>query len=293
MDASIFISAIILLIVVGALHSLSQVASQSSHSEPDTTMPKDKGAFTIRFSDTQYSPAVRVDPQDDVQTVIDSFGLMTPRPTLFITGGASRMTEEDIERTREIINEGIAKFAEAHNITIIDGGTEAGVMQMIGEARKKHNYKFPLIGCSPYYKVTFPGAEITAADGAEAGLEDGHSHFVLVNTPEWGGESQTIVNLTRAIAARQRPMIGVLINGGSIAERDVYYATAIGDDRIPILVLDGSGRTADNISNAYKTQTTDNYMIRAIIKGGDIRLTPLAEGVPTLLRHLTKHFGVE
>jgi hypothetical protein len=34
-------------------------------------------------------------------------------------------------------------------------------------------------------------------------------------------------------------------------------------------------------------------MIRAIIKGGDIRLTPLAEGVPTLMRHLTKHFGVE
>jgi hypothetical protein len=291
MDASIFISAIILLIVVGALHSLSQVAAQPSHSEMDTTVPKDKGAFTIRFSDKQYSPAIRVDPDDDVQTVIDSFGLMTPRPTLFITGGASKMTEDDIERTREIINEGIAKFAEKHNLTIIDGGTEAGVMQMIGEARKKNGYKFPLIGCSPYYKVTFPGAEIT--EEAEASLEDGHSHFVLVNTPEWGGESQTIVNLTRAIAARQRPMIGVLINGGSIAERDVYYATAIGDDRIPILVLDGSGRTADNISNAYKTQTTDNYMIRAIIKGGDIRLTPLAEGVPTLMRHLTKHFGVE
>ena len=270
---------------------MSQVAAQPSHSEMDTTVPKDKGAFTIRFSDTQYSPAVRVDPNDDVQTVIDSFGLMTPRPTLFITGGASKMTEEDIERTREIINEGIAKFAEKHNVTVIDGGTEAGVMQMIGEARKKNGYKFPLIGCSPYYKVTFPGAEIT--EEAEATLEDGHSHFVLVNTPEWGGESQTIVNLTRAIAARQRPMIGVLINGGSIAERDVYYATAIGDDRIPILVLDGSGRTADNISNAYKTQTTDNYMIRAIIKGGDIRLTPLAEGVPTLMRHLTKHFGVE
>jgi hypothetical protein len=291
MDASIFISAIILLIVVGALHSLSQVAVQPSHSEMDTTVPKAKGAFTIRFSDKQYSPAIRVDADDDVQTVIDSFGLMTPRPTLFITGGASKMTEDDIERTREIINEGIAKFAEKHNLTIIDGGTEAGVMQMIGEARKRNGYKFPLIGCSPYYKVKFPGAEIT--EEAEATLEDGHSHFVLVNTPEWGGESQTIVNLTRAIAARQRPMIGVLINGGEIAERDVYYATAIGDDRIPILVLDGSGRTADNISNAYKTQTTDNYMIRAIIKGGDIRLTPLAEGVPTLMRHLTKHFGVE
>ena len=293
MDASIFISVIILLIVVGALHSLSQATPQiiAQDAKTDTTMPKDKGSFTIRFSEHQYSPALRVDPNDDVQKIIESFGLITPRPTLFITGGASRMTEDDIQRTREIMNEGIAKFAEQHNVTVIDGGTDAGVMQMIGEARKKNNYKFPLIGCAPYYKVTFPGSEIV--EGAEASLEAGHSHFVLVNAPEWGGESQTIVNLTRAIAARQRPMIGVLINGGAIAERDVFFATAIGNDRIPILVLDGSGRTADTISNAFKTQRTDNRMIKAIIQGGDIRLTPLVEGVPALLKHLNKHYGVE
>lgn len=254
-------------------------------------MPKEKTPFTIRFSDNQFSPALRVDSDDDAQHIIDTFALMTPRPALFITGGAGLMTDDDIKRTREIMNDGIAKFAAAHNLTVVDGGTEAGVMQMIGEARKNHGYKFPLIGCAPYYKVTYPGAE--PREGAETMLEDGHSHFVLVNSHEWGGESETIVKLTRAVAAQQRPMIGVLINGGSIAERDVYYATAIGDNRVPILILDGSGRTADNISEAYKTQNTDNKMIKAIIKGGDIRLTPLSEGVPTLLKHLTKHFGVE
>ena len=281
------------MIVVGALHSLSRAGSEPPvfDSETGSDMPKDKATFIIRFSEEQYSPALRVDPDVDPQKIIDTFGLLHPRPTLFITGGASRMTEEDIRRTREIMNDGIAYFAERHNITVVDGGTEAGVMEMIGEARKKHRYKFPLIGCAPYYKVTYPGAE--AIDTAEATLEGGHSHFVLVNTPEWGGESQTIVNLTRAIAARQAPMMGVLINGGAIAERDVYYATAIGDNPIPILVLEGSGRTADNISTAFKTQRTDNKLIKAIIQGGDIRLSPLDEGVPSLLKHLNTHFGVE
>jgi hypothetical protein len=288
MDASIFISAIMLLIVVGALHSLSANQPQPSESDTVTNMPKEKTIFTIRFSENQYSPALRVNPEDDARKIIETFALITPRPALFITGGASNMTDEDIQRTREIMNNGIAKFAEEHNITVIDGGTEAGVMQMIGEARKKHGYKFPLIGVAPYYKVSYPGAE--PLPGADASLEDGHSHFVLVNTPEWGGESETIVRLTRAIADRQRPMIGVLINGGAIAERDVYYATAIGDNRIPILVLDGSGRTADTISQAYKTQRTDNKLIKAIIQGGDIILTPLSEGVPALLKHLHKHF---
>ncbi|MDQ7026871.1 MAG: hypothetical protein Q9P01_00805 [Anaerolineae bacterium] len=255
-----------------------------------TIMPKEKTPFTIRFSDTQFSPALRVDPDEDAQSIIDTFALITPRPALFITGGAGLMTDDDIQRTREIMNDGIAKFAAIHNLTVIDGGTEAGVMQMIGEARKTHGYHFPLIGCAPYYKVTYPGAE--PREGIEATLEDGHSHFVLVNSHEWGGESQMIVKLTRAIAAHQRPMIGVLINGGSIAERDVYYATAIGDNRVPILILDGSGRTADNISTAFKTNRADSQMIRAIIKGGDIRLTPLSEGVPALLKHLSQHFGV-
>jgi hypothetical protein len=293
MGASLFISLIMIMIIVGALHSLSRAVLivPISDTEMDDNMPKEKTAFTIRFSENQYSPAMRINTDEDAQKIIDTFGLMSPRPALFITGGAGNMSDDEMHRVREIMNDGIAAFAEEHNLTVIDGGTEAGVMQMIGEARKNHGYQFPLIGCAPYYKVTYPGAE--PMESTEATLEDGHSHFVLVNAEDWGGESEMIVKLTRAIAAREYPTIGVLINGGSIAERDVYYATAIGDDRIPILVLEGSGRTADNISNAFKTQRTDSKMIKAIIQGGDIRPTHIDEGVPAMLKHLRRHFHTE
>jgi len=245
-------------------------------------------SFTIRFSDEQYSPALRIDPDADPQYVIKTFGLITPRPTIFITGGAGNMTIEDIERTRIIMEEGIAHFAEKYHITVIDGGTEAGVMQMIGEARKKHHHKFPLVGVAPFHKVSFPG-HLGTSNSAQ--LEAGHSHFVLVESEDWGGESQMIINLTRAIAAKQQPMIGILINGGRISERDVYLATTQGEDRIPILILEGSGRAADDISFAFKTKRSQSSIIRAIIAGGDIRLSPLEEGPSALVAKLAEHFG--
>lgn len=251
-------------------------------------MSKNTTSFIIRFSDDKYAPAMRIAPDGDPQTIVDTFGLLTPRPVIFISGGAGGMSDEDIEATRQIMEHGIAAFAHEHNITVVDGGTVAGVMEMIGNAREKNGYKFPLIGVCPSEKVRYPGSTI---ENPEAELHDGHSHFVLVESDEWGGESEMIAKLSRAIAQRQRPKIGVLINGGEIAKKDVYYATATGDDRIPMLVLQGSGRTADAIDEAFKTQRTDSAIMRAIIQQ-DLKWTHIDDGVEGVRTILSEHFGV-
>lgn len=251
-------------------------------------METQKDQFTIKFGDNQFSPAVRLPVDGDAKRVIEVFNLITPRPAIFISGGASAMSDEDIRATKTLIEECIAKFAEQHRITVIDGGTEAGVMDMIGDARREHNYKFPLIGVSPIKKVTFPGY---TNENAEAELQDGHSHFVLVDGDDWGDESNMIVNLTKSIThVGEAPMVGILINGGKIAEREVYLAGAIGENRMPLIIIDGSGRTADNISTAFKTQRTDSALIKAIIQGADMRLTSLYGGVEALWAELEKVF---
>jgi hypothetical protein len=252
----------------------------SSTARPPLNQP-----FLIPFGAVQR-PALAISPLGDPQIIIDAFNLGHPRPTIFITGGASQMTEEDMLLTRQVVEDGIAAFAQRYHITVIDGGTDAGVMQMIGEARRRNNYTFPLIGVAPVGRVAYPGYDNPAH---EAILQDGHSHFVLVEADVWGDESQMIVNMTRKISSGM-PMIGILINGGKIAEKDVFLATTQGDQRIPILVLDGSGRTATNIATAFKTGTAANNIIKAIIAGGDIRLTPLDEGKDALLRRLHEHF---
>ncbi|MGB1287706.1 MAG: hypothetical protein ACPG7F_14300 [Aggregatilineales bacterium] len=243
--------------------------------------------FTIDFGEGRFSPAVRIEPNDSAEKIIAAFGLEHPRPTLFISGGAGAMSEDDIESTRMMMDTGIAAFAEKHHITVVDGGTEAGVMQMIGEARQRNGYTFPLIGIAPESKVSYPGHDGTSKD---ANLEDGHSHFVLVNADEWGGESHMIVDLTRAISGKEHPKIGILINGGQIAERDVYLAVTRGDDSIPMMILEGSGRKADEIGTAFKTGRTDSQLIRAIISGGDIRLAGLKEGADAMYKKLEDHF---
>ena len=285
MDITMFVSGLGLLLVIASLHSL---LSSSAHI--GFVMPTLKEQFTIKFADNQFSPGMKLEPNADPQRVIDVFNLITPRPTIFISGGASAMSKEDIQQTRVLIDKCIAAFAEKHKITVIDGGTEAGVMDMIGDSRRNNKYKFPLIGVAPLQKVKFP--EFTGSS-AEAELQDGHSHFVLIDSDEWGDESSMIVALTKAIANNKSPMVGILINGGKIAEREVYLAGASGANRMPLIIIDGSGRTADNISTAFKTQRTDSELIRAIIQGADIRLTALHDGIPALQKELDKIFNYE
>lgn len=250
-------------------------------------MGTSKEQFIINFKNNKFAPAIRVPVDSDPQHIIKVFNLITPRPTIFISGGASNMSEDDITRTRILIDECISAFAQEKKITVIDGGTEAGVMDMIGDSRRQHKYNFPLIGVSPLQKVEFPGFRGT---DPEAELQDGHSHFVLVESNEWGGETNTIIALTKAIAAQKAPMVGVLVNGGKIAEREVFLASAIGKNRMPLIIIDGSGRAADNISTAFKTKKTDSDLIRAIIKGADLRLTSLHDGQEALRSELNKVF---
>jgi hypothetical protein len=155
--------------------------------------------------------------------------------------------------------------------------------------RQKRRYRFPLIGVAPRLKIEYPGF---ANPAAEAQLHQGHSHFVLVESDSWGKESRTIVDLTRAISQRQQPMLGILINGGKIAEHDIYLATSVGEDSVPVLVLDGSGRKADEVSTAVKTGKTSSKIIRAIVKGGRIDLVNIHGGADAMLDKLNRHFGV-
>lgn len=196
------------------------------------------------------------------------------------------MSDEDRQRTQDIIAE-VARFADQNQLVIIDGGTESGVMKMIGDQRGKYGFRFPLIGASPLGKVSFPGY---TNPGSEANLEDSHSHFVLVDGDEWGAESHMIVDLTHYIAGEgKRPSAGILINGGKIAMQEVYLATTA-SRKLPMIVLEGSGRLADEVSTAWRTGRANQRILKAIIEGGDIQLVGTLEGPGAVRKKLEKRF---
>jgi hypothetical protein len=282
----IVIAAIIALILLAAA---AYYAMQSR--EEDSTVKTIPGSqrFKVKFDSSQEAPGLIVPLNCDPENLKQALGFSVANPTIFISGGASGMSEHDVKLTQQIVVNGIARFAQEHKIVVIDGGTESGVMKMMGDARRTSGYTFPLIGIAPLAKVDYPGHHNA---NKEASLENGHSHFVLVDGKEWGDESETIVNLTHAISgAGEKKALGIVINGGKITRQDIYLATSK-ERNLPILVLEGSGRFADELATAHKSGQTSEKMIKAILRG-DITLISTSDGPQGVYAKLVQHFGIQ
>ncbi len=115
---------------------------------------------------------------------------------------------------------------------------------MLGRARAAGGGGFPLVGVAATGTVRVPGGGPVIDDAAE--LERNHSHAVLVPGDARGDESPWLAAVAAAIAGG-RPWLTVVVNGGEIT-----YADAAGsvDRGRPLVVLAGSGRTADAIADA-------------------------------------------
>ncbi len=252
----------------------------------NNTLPAKNISFNLAFTNGNRARAVRVTAETDPEQIARILGFQEPQPSIFISGGAGMMSETDKKMVDRILAE-VAAFAEEKKAIIIDGGTESGIMQMVGDARQKSNYKFPLLGISPLGKVSFPGYK---NPNEEAYLEDSHSHFVLVDAESWGDESRMIVQLTHVLSGRGKmPAVGVLINGGKIAMHEVYLASTK-DLKLAMIVLEGSGRAADEISTAFRTGKTNQRILQAILAGGDIQLVATVEGPDAMRAKLNSRF---
>lgn len=254
---------------------------------PDNNAPAKNSTFTIAFPRGHTAMAVCVAPSADPLWIMERFGFTDVKPAIFISGGASYMTEEDKQRTSAMM-ETVADFAEEHGAVVLDGGTEAGVMELIGDARQRKNYTFPLIGVCPLGLIDYPGYQNPQAEGS---LEDSHSHFVLVLGEEWGDETDLLLHMTHSLAGGSRkPAVGILINGGKIARNEVYLATSR-DLKLPMIVVEGSGRFADELATAFRTGRTNQQILRAILEGGDIKLIATIEGPEKMRERLNERFN--
>lgn len=249
-------------------------------------LPDYNTRFEIKFDADHVSQAFRVQKATPPTAITGLLNIPQPAPAIFLTGGAGSMSPEDIERTREIIDM-LAHFAVEHKAVIIDGGTNSGIMQMMGAARGKYNLTFPLIGIAPLKKVTFPGY---TNPEYEAELDKNHTHFILIDAESWGDESEMILGLTGVISGSGKlPALGILINGGMIARQEVYLA-ATKEFRMPIVILEGSGRAADEIAAAFKTGRANQRILQAILAGGDIQLVNTVEGADAMRNKLLTRF---
>jgi hypothetical protein len=130
----------------------------------------------------------------------------------------------------------VAQLAEETRSVIVDGGTQAGIMQEIGVQRKKNKYTFPLVG------VVFDS--LVVDEDPKSILDSNHTHFFLIPGSDWGDESSWIAKIATAVAGDEKS-ITILVNGGDISRTDVEYGLL---ENRPAFIMRGTGRLADEIT---------------------------------------------
>ena len=192
-------------------------------------------------------PTARVAGRDDLHSAVRGLGL-APSPVLVLVGGAADMSETDAGLVEQALSASIVPVVERVGATIVDGATRVGVMQLVGRARAELSGGFPLVGV------------VVAGLVAETELDEHHTHFVLVPGDDWGDESELLSAFATVVAAGARG-VTVLANGGDIAWRDLDSSVAEGR---PVVVLGGSGRTADELAEAETPRARDLHESRLV-----------------------------
>jgi len=183
-----------------------------------------------------------------VSAALHNLGLKKNRPVIVLVGGARALQEgvrEPIQRALEVLSE----VAQSAHAAIIDGGTQAGIMEAAGQIHHQRKCDFPLIGVAAEGTVTWPGQKYRLfrrlRRNQSAALDPHHTHFILVPGKNWGDESTWIAEIASQLAGDQ-PSVTVLVNGGKIA-RNQDVPNNLQSGRV-VLVIEGSGGAADEFS---------------------------------------------
>jgi SLOG in TRPM, prokaryote len=194
---------------------------------------------------------IRVTRSGDIPAALEAHGLRLGRPVLVLVGGADAMDWSALTALDRTLRSAVLPLLDRRDATAVDGGTDSGVMRVIGRARSAADHRFPLVGVAADGTVVVPGSG--PADPDRVALEPNHTHVVLVPGSEWGDESPWLAEVADVVADGA-PTVTVAVNGGEITFDD---ALASLDRGRPVVILAGTGRTADEIAGARAGRASD------------------------------------
>jgi hypothetical protein len=207
-------------------------------------------AFEIRL-DRRTAQAADVTEPADLPQILEALDLQSSRPALAVVGGADGLNTAAAERLRHLFLEALVPLADELDAAVVSGGTDAGVMRLLGHSRDALQASFDLVGVAAVGTVQVPGRPQAGEELAR--LEPHHTHFVLVPGDTWGAESPWLAKVTTWLAGGARSAT-VVINGGRLTYDDVRHSLTAGR---PVLVAAGTGRTADQLAAAIRGEDAD------------------------------------
>ena len=224
--------------------------------------PRVRATLTLIALPSQTSMVwgVRVERSEELAAALLTLGIPFRRPVVVVVGGAGGLDPADYASLEPLFTEGIVPVINELGGVAVDGGTDSGVMRLLGRSRLMKSGAFPLVGVVSAGTVTLPG--MPARDDL-ARMEPHHTQFVIVPGDEWGSEVPWIAE-TATVLASGAPSVTVLINGGEISYVDVEQSIA---HRRRVVVLAGSGRTADQFDAALRGQPADGRAEALVMSG--------------------------
>ncbi|MGR9106859.1 MAG: hypothetical protein ACU843_08015 [Gammaproteobacteria bacterium] len=205
--------------------------------------------------------AVQVVCEQGLGEAIGLLGLESRAVLVLVGGAASLGPKPEQGFLRSLFFDVLAPLAESLQAIVIDGGTDSGVMQLMGAARSEIGGTFPLLGVAAIDTVRFP--DEPGFEGGTALLEPHHSHYLIVPGKRWGDESPWIARVASLLSA-ERASVTVVVNGGEITLRDISFSI---DEGRAVFVFSGSGRLADRIAGALAAHNPDPEISELVSSG--------------------------
>jgi SLOG in TRPM, prokaryote len=176
-----------------------------------------------------------------LSTTLDQLGLERGRPVVIVVGGAAGLDAQLEAPLTRLFTDAVFPACARRGATLVDGGTDAGVMQIAGTTRRSLRSEVPLVGVVAEGTTNWGGSDLPDA----ASLEPNHSHVILVPGRHWGDESPWIPRIAAAIADGA-PQAAIVVGGGEVTERDVRNIARSG---APIVAIRGTGGVADSFDD--------------------------------------------
>jgi hypothetical protein len=216
---------------------------------------------TIRFANEHEALLVHVRQDTPADAIIAALKLPRPRALICLNGGTADLSETLKTQLRRLLVDGLARVAAENAITLVTGGTDAGIFSLLGEGLEKWGRQVPCLGVTPSAPVTWPGRvegetppephsiergtarSTRGRSEGETSLEPHHSHFIVVDGKDWGDETRTMYSVVQALS-QDCPSIAIFAGGGDVTLREMR--TNVEQGREMILIA-GSGRSTDAV----------------------------------------------
>jgi hypothetical protein len=216
---------------------------------------------TIQFANEHKALLAHVRQDTPADDIIAALKLPRSRGLICLNGGTAKLSEALKIQLRRLLVDSLARVAAENILTLVTGGTDAGIFSLLGEGLAKWGRQAPCLGVTPSAPVTWPGRS-----QGETPLEPHHSHFIVVDGKDWGDETQTMYSVVQALS-QDCSSIAVFAGGGNVTLSEMR--TNVEQGREMILIA-GSGRSTDAVLDIHAGSASSVQALQDIASKGRI-----------------------